>query len=279
MRSLVTLHPKHIIQATGHSGEKSFPSYIPGISEFKGDRLCHSSEFLGARSDGKGKRAVVVGSCNSAHDIAQDFYEKGYDVTMVQRSSTYLPVEDADLVNYGTPLPVLKLIGVDIAAEIARRDANLQKSLAAVGFKTDQAPDDSGFSMKYYQRGGGYYIDVGCSQLIADKKIHIIQGTQISAIKDHSVVFADGREAEADEIIFATGYQNMRSTTRKIFGDEIAESVDDVWGLDEEGELRGMWRPTRHPRFWFMGGNLALARYYSLLLALQIKAIELGLKK
>src|SRR5882672_4752592 len=40
-----TLHPRHIVQATGHSGEKYFPSHIKGISDFAGDRLCHSSEF------------------------------------------------------------------------------------------------------------------------------------------------------------------------------------------------------------------------------------------
>lgn len=84
------LHPKHVVQATGHSGEKSFPSHIPGISDFQGDRLCHSSEFTGAKEDSKGKHAIVVGCCNSAHDIAQDFYEKGYSVTMVQRSSTFV---------------------------------------------------------------------------------------------------------------------------------------------------------------------------------------------
>jgi hypothetical protein len=32
-----------------------------------------------------------------------------------------------------------------------------------------------------------------------------------------------------------------------------------------------------HEGFWFMGGNLALARTYSRFLALQIKAVELGL--
>lgn len=67
------LHPKHIIQATGHSGEKNLPTNIDGMTDFKGDLLCHSSEFLGAKENSQGKRAVVVGSCNSGHDIAQDF--------------------------------------------------------------------------------------------------------------------------------------------------------------------------------------------------------------
>ncbi|KAL8708738.1 MAG: hypothetical protein Q9225_007559, partial [Loekoesia sp. 1 TL-2023] len=81
-------HPRHIIQATGHSGEPYFPSHIKGLNDFKGDRLVHSSQFTGPQPNSKGKKAVIVGSCNSAHDIAQDYYEHGYDVTMVQRSST-----------------------------------------------------------------------------------------------------------------------------------------------------------------------------------------------
>lgn len=48
----------------------------------------HSAHFTTPEADGKGKKAIVVGSCNSAHDIAQDYYEHGYDVTIVQRSST-----------------------------------------------------------------------------------------------------------------------------------------------------------------------------------------------
>lgn len=294
-----TLHPKHIIQATGHSGEMQFPK-IKGMDSFAGN-LCHSSQFKGAgtsTSENK-KRAVVVGSCNSGHDIAQDFYEHGYDVTMVQRSSTFVvssdsilnvmlaglyeeggpPTEDADLTFMSNPNPVLKRIHMDAMKEISRRDQDIIQGLERAGFKTDLGPDDSGFFMKYFQRGGGYYIDVGCSQLIIDGKIKIKQGQEISEVKPHSLVFADGTELPADEIIFATGYENMRGTARKIFGNELAERVKDVWGFDDEGELRTMWRKTGHPGFWFFGGNLALCRYFSRMLALQIKAMEEGIMK
>ena len=83
-----TLHPRHCILATGHSGEPYFPSSIAGIDDFKGDRLIHSSQFTKPRENAKGRKAVVVGCCNSGHDIARDYYDHGYDVTMVQRSST-----------------------------------------------------------------------------------------------------------------------------------------------------------------------------------------------
>lgn len=74
--------------ATGHSGEPSIPSKIAGLEDFKGDRLVHSSKFTQPAKNAKGKKAVVVGCCNSGHDIARDYYDHGYDVTMVQRSST-----------------------------------------------------------------------------------------------------------------------------------------------------------------------------------------------
>ncbi|KAF8858429.1 FAD/NAD(P)-binding domain-containing protein [Acephala macrosclerotiorum] len=291
------LHPKHIIQATGHSGEKNFPSHIQGIKDFKGDRLCHSSEFTGAKMNGKGKKVLVVGCCNSGHDISQDFYEKGYDVTMIQRSSTCVissgailkiglaglydetgpPVEDADLAFWSIPSPVLKNIQKDVTALQNKHDAKLLEGLEKAGFKLDQGPDDTGLFMKYFQRGGGYYIDVGASQLIVDGKIKMKQGQEIAEILPHGMKFADGSELEADEIIFATGYKSMRTQARTIFGDELADKVTDVWGFDEEGEIRTIWRKTGHPGFWFFGGNLALCRYWSRIIALQIKALEEGI--
>ncbi|KAL8785429.1 MAG: hypothetical protein Q9213_003359 [Squamulea squamosa] len=292
-----TLHPRHVIQATGHSGEPYFPSHIKGLDSFKGDRLVHSSQFTGPQPDAKGKKAVIVGCCNSGHDIAQDYYAHGYDVTIVQRSSTLVvssenlidvdmkgvysedgpPVEDADILNMSTPNAVAARLKVDNTKEINRRDAPLLRALQAAGFALDNGPESAGIFTKYLHRGGGYYIDVGASQLIADGKIKIKQGQEIERVNPHSLTFRDGSELEADEVVFATGYQNMRETARKIFGDELADRVKDVWGFDEEGEIRTMWRRTGHPGFWFFGGNLALCRFFSRLLALQIKAMEVGL--
>ncbi|KAL4786578.1 hypothetical protein BJX76DRAFT_365378 [Aspergillus varians] len=290
------LRPRHVIQATGHSGEKNLPSF-KGVEGFAGRRMCHSSEFDGAVVGGKGRKAVVVGSCNSAQDIAQDYYEKGYDVTLVQRSSTCVissdsivniglkglyeengpPVEDADIWLYGMPSEQFKAQQVKITALQNAHDKELLDGLAKAGFKVDRGPDDAGLLVKYWQRGGGYTIDVGTGRLIADGKIKIKQGQEVTEVLPHGIRFGDGSELEADEIVFATGYQNMRTQTRATFGDEVADRVNSVWGLDEEGEFRTIWRRSGHPGFWFMGGNLALCRYYSQLLALQILAVEEGL--
>lgn len=189
-----------------------------------------------------------------------------------------LPIEDADLIYHSTPFPVIKLVNIEVATKVRQLDAKLQEGLAAAGFKTNQGPDNTGLALQMFQRGGGYYIDIGCSQLIVDGKIRVVQGTGVASIGAHCIRLEDGRELEADEIIFATGYQNMSTTARKIFPHEAAR-LDNVWGLNEEAEPRKMWTRTRHPGMWFMGGNLALARFNSRLLALQIKAIEVGLMK
>ncbi|KAH8809158.1 hypothetical protein F5884DRAFT_845388 [Xylogone sp. PMI_703] len=289
-----TLHPKHVIQATGASGEPNFPD-IKGVSNFKGTRLVHSSRFPGAvPAHGQNKKAIIIGCCNSGHDIAQDLYENGYQVTMVQRSTTFVihtdtnvrhmdtysedgpPTEDADIEFQSFPNAVRKTANIITTKKQAKEDAKILDGLAKAGFKLDRGPNDSGIWLKYLQRGGGYYIDVGCSQLIADGKIKI-KGCSIDEITEHGVKFVDGEELEADEIIFATGYLNITTQCRKIFGDKVADKVKDVWGFDEEGELRSIWRQSGHPGFWFMGGNLALCRFFSRLLALQIKATEEGL--
>ncbi|KAF2844808.1 FAD/NAD(P)-binding domain-containing protein [Plenodomus tracheiphilus IPT5] len=291
-----TLHPKHIVQATGHSGKPNMPE-IPGINDFQGDRLCHSSAHPGANPDSKGKRAIVVGCCNSGHDIAQDFFEKGYHTTIIQRSTTCVvsskaitdiglkgvysedapPVNDADILAWSTPSALAKAQQIKVTKKQAEHDKAILEGLEKAGFKLDKGPMDSGLTMKYYQRGGGYYIDVGCSQLIIDGKIKVKQGQEISKVLPNGLEFADGTKLEADEIVFATGYQNMRTQARQIFGDDVADRVQDVWGFNEEGEFRTMWQRSGQPGFWFMGGNLAISRFYSRILALQIKGIEEGL--
>ncbi|KAH7116185.1 hypothetical protein B0J11DRAFT_470398 [Dendryphion nanum] len=291
-----TLHPSHIIQATGHSGKPNFPK-VPGLSSFAGTRISHSSSFPGASPTSTSKKAVVIGSCNSGHDIAQDFYEKGYDVTMVQRSSTCVvssssitnialkglydedgpPTEDADIFIWGIPNTLLKAQQVKLTKVQGGNDKAILEGLEKAGFKLDSGPSDAGLIFKYFQRGGGYYIDVGASQLIIDGKIKIKQGQEITQIHPHGIEFADGTQLEADEIVFATGYQNMRTQVGAIFGDEVAEKVRDSWGLNEEGEFRTVWQDSGHEGLWFVGGNLAIARFYSRVLALRIKGILEGI--
>ena len=289
-----TLHPDHIVMATGHSGEPNIPKF-PGAESFKG-KIVHSSQHT-TGGEFKGKKAIVVGCCNSGHDIAHDFYEQGADITIVQRSSTYVmssdsindilfkglyceggpKTDDADLLFVSTPNAVHHEMHKAITAEIAEYDKELLDGLSKTNFKLDMGIEGSGFLMKYYRRGGGYYLDVGASQLIIDGKIKVKQGQQIDHFEPDGIVFADGDKRQADIVVLATGYLNMKTTARKIFGDKVADRLNDAWGVDQDGELGAMYRDSGHPRFYYMGGNLAHCRSYSLPLAIQIKAQQLGL--
>ena len=286
-----TLHPHHVVLATGMSGVPNLPD-IPGVDQFAGT-VCHSSAHGGGR-EFAGRKALVVGSCNSGHDIAQDFYEQGVEVTMVQRSSTYVmssengiavlfagvyeeggpPVEDADMMFSSLPFPLVGELHKQATKVLAELDSELLAGLEKVGFKVDFGDDGSGLFMKYLTRGGGYYIDVGASQLIIDGKIKIKQGVEIERFTNDGVIFTDGTSLDADVVVLATGYQNMRESARQLLGDKVADRCSPVWGLDDEGELRTIWRHSGHDRLWFMGGNLQQARTYSKFLALQIKADE-----
>jgi len=86
-------------------------------------------------------------------------------------------------------------------------------------------------------------------------------------------VLAIGEEPEADNVVFVTGYANGRMRTRRVFGDEVADAIEPIWGGDSQGEVREVGGGG----FWVVEGNSFLERWYSKLLALQIKAVDVGL--
>jgi putative flavoprotein involved in K+ transport len=159
-------------------------------------------------------------------------------------------------------------------------DADFYRRLEEAGFDLDFGDDDSGLFMKYLRRGSGYYIDVGAAELVADGKVKLAKG-QITELTEKEVVLDDGTRLEADLVVWATGYRSMNGLAADIIGQDVADKVGKVWGLGSdttkdpgpwEGEQRNMWKPTQQDNLWFHGGNLHQSRYYSLYLALQLKA-------
>ena len=303
----VVLRPKQLVLATGMSGMPHVPA-IPGAGQFKGAQH-HSSRHSGA-DDYAGKRCVVLGANNSAHDICAALWEQGADVTMIQRSSTHVVKSDslmelvlgplyseaavaagittdiADLTFASMPYKLMHAIHAPIYREIAKRDAEFYERLAKAGFLLDFGDDGSGLFMKYLRRGSGYYIDVGASELIADGRIKLRSGVNIEQIREDSVLLTDGTVLPADVLVYATGYGSMNGWAARLISQEVADKVGKCWGLGSgttkdpgpwEGELRNMWKPTRQPALWFHGGNLHQSRHYSQFLALQIKARMEGL--
>jgi putative flavoprotein involved in K+ transport len=303
----VTLRPKQLILATGMSAVPNRPT-LPGEENFKGT-LVHSSKFTNGESF-RGKKCVVVGSNNSAHDICADLWEHGADVTMLQRSSTHIAkseslmdlalgglyseaavksgvtTDKADLIFASVPYKIMHTFHIPVYEEMKKRDADLYGRLEKAGFMLDFGDDGSGLFMKYLRRGSGYYIDVGASELIASGKVKLKSGVNVTQVKEKSVVLSDGTELPADLIVLATGYGSMNGWAAKLISKEVADKVGKCWGLGSnttkdpgpwEGELRNMWKPTKQTALWFHGGNLHQSRHYSQFLSLQIKARKEGI--
>jgi putative flavoprotein involved in K+ transport len=303
----VTLRPKQLVLATGMSSFPNIPK-DPGHETFQGE-IQHSSQHPGPDAYA-GKKVVVIGSNNSAHDICAALWEVGADVTMVQRSTTHIVKSDtlmdiglsalysekavksgidhhkADLIFASVPYKVLPAVQIPLYEQMKKKDADFYRRLEKAGFMLDWGEDGSGLFMKYLRRGSGYYIDVGASELVCDGKIKLKSGVSVKEIKPLSIVFSDGSEIEADLIIYATGYSSMNGWAAKLISQEVADKVGKVWGLGSgtkkdpgpwEGELRNMWKPTQQEALWFHGGNLHQSRHYSQFLSLQLKARQEGI--
>jgi len=303
----VVLRPKQLVLATGMSAKANIPSF-PGQDIFAGDQQ-HSSLHPGP--DGyAGKRVVVIGSNNSAHDICAALWEGGADVTMVQRSTTHI-VRSEPLMNHGlsslyseeavaagvtthkadmtfasVPYALLGGFQKPIYDTIRAEDADFYKGLEAAGFMLDFGADDTGLFMKYLRRGSGYYIDVGASRLIIDGSVKLKSGSDVSHLTTDAVVLKDGTTLPADLVIYATGYGSMNGWAADLISQDVADKVGKCWGLGSDtakdpgpwmGELRNMWKPTQQPGLWFHGGNLHQSRHYSQFLSLQLKARMEGL--
>jgi putative flavoprotein involved in K+ transport len=285
------MHPRHIVFCNGVSTIAKRPN-LPGLDEFKG-AVRHSSE-AGSGLDWTGKRALVLGTGTSGHDVAQDLAVSGAQVTMIQNGPTLIvslkeaqapyalydediPFEDLDLIAISSPYPIYRRSHQQLTKKNAEADRELLDGLRRRGFRLTSGPDGSGWQIMYQNRGGGYYFDAGCSQMIVDGDVGLLQFDDIERFCAKGVRLKDGSLHEADLIVLATGYLGQKDAARRIVGDAITDRIGPVWGFDEEGELAGMWRPTGQPGLWFFGGGLAQCRIFSKVLALQIKARELGI--
>ena len=286
------MRPRHIILANGTSGIARIPE-LPGLKDFAGD-MFHSHGFKNG-APWRGKKALVLGTGNSGHDIAQDLYSNQVETTIIQRGSTTVvsidpsaklnyalyeegpPLEDCDLIATATTYPLLIRAYQATVKRMVELDRDLIAALKARGFKYDLGEDETGHQMKYRRRGGGYYLDAGCSQLIIDQKIGLLQFDNIERFVPEGVLLKDGTLQQADLLVLATGYYSQQELVRRLMGDKIADRVGQVWGIGQDGELANMWKRTPQDGLWFMGGALAQGRIYSLYVALQIKALELGL--
>ena len=286
------VRPPHVVMATGTSAAPRRVR-LPGIDSFQG-KVLHTHDYQMAHRL-NGANVVIFGTGNSGHDVAQDLVLNAHaHVTMIQRTSTTivnistvqdvyerfsasLPPDVADFSMVASPYDEVVHAFQGMTAIAKRRDRQLVELLHAAGFRTDYGEDESGHQMKYLRYGGGYYINVGCSDLIATGKIPIVQYDNVRSIVENGVALDDGKVLPADAIILATGYEGQLELVKQIFGAETADRIGGTWGYDEEGEMRSMFKRTGQPGLWFHAGAFSQARIMSKYVALQIKACLEGI--
>jgi putative flavoprotein involved in K+ transport len=298
------LRPKQLVFAGGFWDAPSTPQ-IKGQDCFEG-RQVHVAHLHGV-DNCDGLRSVVIGAGTSANDVSAQLWEAGSEVTMIQRSPTIvtrmesllpavaifdtdgpgpkLPLELADLLAASIPNRLMPQFQAPFVAAIKAKDAAFYEGLHKAGFLYDFGEDGGGFFTRGIQDPSGFYIDVGASELIIDGRIAVRSGVSVETIRKRSVILSDGAELPADLIVYATGYRKL-ATLSEVLSDDIIRTLGPVGGIGSgirsdhgpwSGENRNIWQPTRQSGLWLHNGNFGLTRFFSRLLALQIKARQVGL--
>lgn len=285
--------PRHLVMANGVAGRPYTPK-LAGLEKFKGE-VVHTHDFRDG-SKWRGKRVLVVGAGTSGHDVAQDLHGHGAHVKIIQRGSATvasvkaaglvhsvyydedLPLEDCDMIAVASSYPLLIRAYQAAVEKMKIMDKDLLEGLAARGFKLDWGEDGTGHQMKFRRRHGGYYLDCGCSGLIVSGEVGLLQHEDTDHYVESGLLMKDGSIEQADLIVTATGYQSQESVVREMLGNEIADKVGQIWGIDPTtGEIANMFTATPQQGLWFAGGGFAHARIYSHYVAMGIKVRELGL--
>ena len=245
----------------GH-GTPIYPSWVSEdqvkASGFKGT-LIHAFEGYHSAHAWKGKRGIVVGTANTGHDVAEDLANAGMETTIVQRNPTFIfPAEwlhaaedvhyhadmhtgDADREAFTYPNKVMReIINRNVWAGIKASPERFD-ALEKAGFKVDRFGD---IYNNLYVRFGGHYVDIGCSARIAKGEIKV-NTEPVAHLTEDGLLFEDGKEVRADLIVLCTGFDKVfRNDAARIVGRDVAEQMDDFWGTDAEGEIRGHAKPA-----------------------------------
>ena len=289
-----TVCPKHLVIATSLAGVPMSPT-IPGRGHFNGT-VRHSTQHDSSRH-WVGKKVLVVGTSSSGFDTAYDFARRDIDVTILQRSPTYVMsltnavpkflgsyepkngerpnLDLTDRLSYSMPVGPGEELGRRAAKELEEADAQMLSGLHARGFKTWRGQRGTGVQTLGYTKNGGFYFEAGACEQIINGKIKVQQGA-IDHFTENGVVLTNGHQDDYDLVVLATGFSNTIHSVRSIVGDEIASRCKPIWGIDEEGELNSAWRDCGVPNMWIMVGTLQHGRYHSKKVALRIKAMLAG---
>lgn len=202
-----------------------------------------------------------------------------------------IPTDVADRLSQLNPNKVMNDMTVRGFKAYREQHQDYYTGLERAGFKVDY---DTGFVDIAYNKNGHWCVDIEMGKKIIDGSIKIKSGSEIVRYTDNGLAFGDGTELEADFIVLATGHQHdVRKQAATFIGSE-ADKLSEMWGLDAEGEARGVLKQTECesclggytadlrakictvPGLWQLMGGTNQARFWSRFIALQIQAQALG---
>ncbi|WP_444888319.1 flavin-containing monooxygenase [Microbulbifer sp. JMSA008] len=210
---------RFLVVATASNRKPIWPK-LNGLSEYGGTAI-HSRQYHNA-TPFKGKRTLVIGSGNSAAEIALDLAEGGArEVKMLIRG----------------PRHVLSLRGLGIAARVARflktgftskhieeshaytrshpafREKLAKKDKFLSTFSIDMSeygihPPDSGPATQISLHGRVAWMDQGTVKAIKQGRIKVIDAKEnpLQRLSKRGAVFQNGHE-DFDLVVFATGME------------------------------------------------------------------------
>ncbi|KAG9569700.1 hypothetical protein KCU71_g2759, partial [Aureobasidium melanogenum] len=287
---------KHLVQATGIGSQVPYTPSIPERQAYNGAAI-HSTQYKNPSllKDQGVKSVCVVGSASTAFDVVEDCYNAGLQVTMVVRSPQYVVpldyicheqglgsyksgVDKADELFMMMPTIVDSQLGQKLFQQLASQEPDRYLALREAGFSViDSRDPDAALMHNLIERGGGHYVDTGATKLLAEGKVSFRAGVEPKSYTNSGLRLSDDSALDADAVIWCTGFsdKDARETVADIM--KISLPVDATWGVDEEGEIRGMWkRHSQVDNYWFMGGFTQQHRWHSHTLAQQIKASLAG---
>ncbi|KAI0513064.1 hypothetical protein F5B22DRAFT_637427 [Xylaria bambusicola] len=302
-----TVTSKHFIQATGFGCGKPYIPPIPGKDVYKG-AVVHSSQYRNPQILAKNgaKSVVVVGSANTAFDVIQDCHAQGLQTTMVARSPTYvlphsyvmgprglgvydlMPLDAADKLANTTPQALAGRIIHGAFSHLASLEPNRYLALSRAGFPVlDSRNPATDLQHHLLERGGGHYVDIGATELISHGKVSVKGSVEPTSYTETGLKFSDGSSITADAVIWCTGFTDFQTAAVDSLGganseyngrkdvltpEDIVARMDACWGVDIEGETRGMGkRHLRLENYWTIGGGLQHQRWQARNVAKQIK--------